>query len=62
MSHHNPSTHGFNAPNDNRQIEHLGSGFLHCGQHVSTGFCLLSHEFAMPSCRLSFDSGRDALQ
>jgi hypothetical protein len=42
--------YGFKQPNDSKQIEHLGKGFLQVGQHVNTGFWRESHEFAtMPS-------------
>eukprot|EP00984_Skeletonema_dohrnii_P034221 scaffold33506_cov140-Skeletonema_dohrnii-CCMP3373.AAC.9 len=42
-------------------MEHRGSGFLHCGQQVKTGFWRDSQEFAIPSCRLNFERGRLAL-
>ena len=56
------SMYGLRYPNDNRHMEHRGKGFLHCGQHDRTGFWRLSQELAIPSCRLSFERGNDALQ
>ena len=56
------SMYGFRQPMGRRHTAHLGRGFLHCGQQERTGFCLDSHEFAMPSCLRSLDRGREALQ